>query len=102
MSQNCAFVDFKTAEGYKGATEGNPHTLGNERIIVEERRLKPGSYPYVQRGGMRGGRGGQANQGQGQGQGRGAFQGGRGGRGDFTPRGRGGAASRGRGSAQAA
>ncbi|KAG8627315.1 hypothetical protein KVT40_004798 [Elsinoe batatas] len=90
--KNCAFVDFKTPEGYQAAVAANPHQLGSERIVVEERRLKPGSYPYVQRGGMRGGRG-SPNQGPG----RGAFQGGRGG--GYGGRGRGGAPSapRGRG-----
>lgn len=93
--QNCAFVDFETPEGYKAAVEANPHQLGNDRIIVEERRLKPGSYPYVQRGGIRGGRGGTPNQGSG----RGSFQG----RGGFPSRGRGGPAARGgRGAAQTA
>ncbi|KAL1311726.1 hypothetical protein AAFC00_001823 [Neodothiora populina] len=93
--KNCAFVDFKTAEGYKGAMDANPHQIGNERVVVEERRMKPGSYPYVQRGGMRGGRGGSS----GQTSGRGSFQGGRGG---FSQRGRGSGANRGRGGAQAA
>ncbi|KAF1353609.1 hypothetical protein BDV97DRAFT_118782 [Delphinella strobiligena] len=94
--KNCAFVDFKTAEGYKAALDANPHQIGNERVIVEERRMKPGSYPYVQRGGMRGGRGAPNNQGNG----RGSFSGGRGG---FPQRGgRGGNAGRGRGGAQAA
>ncbi|GAB7354345.1 hypothetical protein MBLNU459_g4855t1 [Dothideomycetes sp. NU459] len=92
--KNCAFVDFKTAEGYKAAVDANPHQIGNDRVMVEERRLKPGAYPYVQRGGMRGGRGAPN-----QGPNRGSFQGGRGG---FPPRGRGNNAARGRGGAQAA
>ncbi|PNS15333.1 hypothetical protein CAC42_2668 [Sphaceloma murrayae] len=83
--KNCAFVDFETPEAYQAAVAGNPHQLGSERIVVEERRLKPGSYPYVQRGGMRGGRGGG---GPGQAPSRGSFQGGRGG--GYTGRGRGG------------
>lgn len=95
-SKNCAFVDFKTAEGYKAAMEANPHQIGNERVIIEERRVKPGSYPYVQRGGMRGGRGAPSNNGNG----RGSLQGG--GRGGFPQRGRGGNAGRGRGGAPAA
>ncbi|KAF4554236.1 Nuclear transport factor 2 (NTF2) domain-containing protein [Elsinoe fawcettii] len=90
--KNCAFVDFKTPEGYQAAVAANPHQLGNERIVVEERRLKPGSYPYVPRGGMRGGRGAPN-----QGPNRGSFQGGRGG--GYGGRGRGGATGspRGRG-----
>ncbi|GAM82592.1 hypothetical protein ANO11243_005740 [Dothideomycetidae sp. 11243] len=96
--KNCAFVDFKTAEGYKAAIEANPHHVGNERIFVEERRMKPGSYPYVPRSGMRGGRGGAPTA---QGANRGSFQGGRGG---FAGRGRGGngGSVRGRGGVQAA
>ncbi|KAK5241990.1 hypothetical protein LTR16_008856, partial [Cryomyces antarcticus] len=96
--KNCAFVDFKTPAGYQAAIAHNPHTIGTDRIYVEERRLKPNSYPYVQRGGMRGGRGGPG----GQGQGRGSFP--RGG-GYNGPRGsgRGGSgAPRGRGGPQAA
>lgn len=102
-SQNCAFVDFKTAEGYKAAINANPHQIGEEQVVIEERRVKPGSYPYVQRGGMRGGRGAPSNTGGG----RGSFQGGRGG--NFPQRGRGAnnsssssSAGRGRGGAQAA
>ncbi|TKX27391.1 nuclear transport factor 2 domain-containing protein [Elsinoe australis] len=90
--KNCAFVDFKTPQAYQAAVASNPHQLGSDRIVVEERRLKPGSYPYVQRGGMRGGRGA-----PGQSPSRGSFQGGRGG--GYGGRGRGGAggAPRGRG-----
>ncbi|KAK8200923.1 hypothetical protein M8818_006242 [Zalaria obscura] len=93
--KNCAFVDFETADGYQKALASNPHKIGGTEIVVEERRLKPGSYPYVPGGRGRGGsRGGST-----QGQGRGNFQG----RGGYAPgRGRGGAASRGRGGAQAA
>ena len=96
LFQNCAFVDFKTADGYKAALDANPHEVGNERVVVEERRMKPGAYPYVQRGGSaRGGRG-SSNQGPG----RGSFPQGRGG---FPQRARGGnPAGRGRGGAQAA
>lgn len=78
--------------------DANPHQFGGERLVVEERRMKPGSYPYVQRGGMRGGRGGAS----GQGNGRGSIQGTRGG---LSQRGRGNSSTsqaRGRGGAQAA
>ncbi|KAK4996183.1 hypothetical protein LTR66_004156 [Elasticomyces elasticus] len=86
--KNCAFVDFKTQQGYEDAIKANPHSVSGSQLYVEERRFKPGAYPYVNRGGMRGGRGG-----PGQGQGRGGFPP----RGGFNPRGRGGAAPRGRG-----
>ncbi|KAI9687971.1 MAG: hypothetical protein M1820_010369 [Bogoriella megaspora] len=98
--KNCAFVDFATPAGYQAAVAANPHTVGNNRIFVEERRLRPGSYPYVPRGrgDMRGGRGGT-----------GPRDGGRGGgyqqKPAFPPRGgRGGAnaGARGRGAGQAA
>lgn len=95
-SQSCAFVDFKTAEGYKAAVDANPHRIGESELNVETRRIKPAGFQgYPPRGGMRGGRGG-----QGQGAGRGGQQG----RGGFAPRGRGaaGAPARGRGGAQAA
>ncbi|GAB7345187.1 hypothetical protein MBLNU457_3568t1 [Dothideomycetes sp. NU457] len=81
-AKNCAFVDFKTPEAYKAAVDANPHQVGTDRVVVEERRTKPG-MPFAPRGGARGGgRGGQAQGG------RGNFQGGRGG---FAGRGRGGA-----------
>ncbi|KAF2234045.1 hypothetical protein EV356DRAFT_515718 [Viridothelium virens] len=95
--KNCAFVDFATPAGYQAAVAANPHVLGNDRIFVEERRLRPGSYPYVPRGrgDMRGGRGGN-----------GPRDGGRGGfqqKPAFAPRGRGAnVGARGRGAAQAA
>ncbi|KAK5126634.1 hypothetical protein LTR85_009568 [Meristemomyces frigidus] len=99
--KNCAFVDFKTPEAYNAAVAANPHTLGNDRFYVEERRIRPGSAPYVPRGSFQGNRG----RGGMQGPPRGSFQGGRGGFGN-APRGaRGGApAPRGaaRGGAQAA
>ncbi|KXL41702.1 hypothetical protein M433DRAFT_33458, partial [Acidomyces richmondensis BFW] len=83
--KNCAFVDFKTAEGYQKAVDGNPHKLGDDTFYVEERRVRPGSTPYVPRGNYQGGRG---NRGGGmQGAPRGNFQSNRSG---FTPRGRGG------------
>ena len=96
FSQNCAFVDFKTADGYQKAVDGNPHKLGDDTFYVEERRVRPGSTPYVPRGNYQGGRGGRG--GGMQGAPRGNFQSNRGG---FTPRGRGGApGGRGRGGAQ--
>ncbi|KAH0016042.1 NTF2-like protein, partial [Aureobasidium melanogenum] len=92
--KNCAFVDFKTLDGYKAALKASPISIGEHAITIEERRPKD-NRPFFQgnRGGARGGRGG-ANQAP-----RGSFQGGRGG---GSQRGRGGAASRGRGGAQAA
>ncbi|KAI9692194.1 MAG: hypothetical protein M1822_006424 [Bathelium mastoideum] len=94
--KNCAFVDFATPAGYQAAVAANPHMIGNDRIIVEERRLRPGSYPYVPRGrGDMRGRGGN-----------GPRDGGRGGfqqKPAFVPRGRGGnVGARGRGAPQAA
>ncbi|CZT16807.1 uncharacterized protein RCC_02641 [Ramularia collo-cygni] len=83
--KNCAFVDFKTAEGYQKATAG-PFELGGENLFVEERRMRPGSTPYVQRGGQYGGGRGRGGPG-----GQGAPRGGRGGfpsqRGEGAPRG---------------
>lgn len=73
--QNCAFVDFETPEGYQAAVSANPHVVGSDSFNVEERKMRPGSTPYVPRGQYQGGRGG-----------RGDF---RGGRGNFNPRGRG-------------
>jgi hypothetical protein len=81
-TQNCAFVDFKTAAGFQSAVSNNPHTVNGIEIKVEERRLAPnqnqfGRYP---RGNNRG-RGGIGNQSP---------------RGGFQPRGgRGGAMGRG-------
>jgi hypothetical protein len=104
LSQNCAFVDFKTAEGYNKATS-TPFELGGETLYVEERRMRPGSTPYVPRGQYQGGRGGGRGGAGGQNaprggnfpRGNGAARGG--GRGGFAP-GRGGAANA-RGGAQA-
>ncbi|KAF2161763.1 hypothetical protein M409DRAFT_69567 [Zasmidium cellare ATCC 36951] len=96
--KNCAFVDFKTADGYNAALNV-PFELGGEKIFVEERRIRQGSTPYIPRGQFQGGRGGRGGAG-GQGAPRGNFQGGRGGnapqkggRGNFAPQrgGRGGA-----------
>jgi len=94
--KNCAFVDFKTVDGYKAALKASPISIGEHAITIEERRPKD-NRPFFQGGrgggGARGGRGG-ANQAP-----RGSFQGGRGG---GSQRGRGGAPARGRGGAQAA
>lgn len=92
--QNCAFVEYKTNEGYLAAVAANPHTVNGENIVVEPRRPKPNAY-----GGGYAGRGGAS------GRGRGGFDGNRsgsqGGRGNFSgQRGRGG--PRARGGAQAA
>jgi len=89
-AQSCAFVDFKTAEGYNAAIAANPHTLGSDKLYVEERRFRQGAGPYTPRGGpYQGGRGGGGNRGgAGQGAPRGNFQGGGGGRGaGYTSRG---------------
>ncbi|EME49633.1 hypothetical protein DOTSEDRAFT_68422 [Dothistroma septosporum NZE10] len=87
--KNCAFVDFKTADAYSKAVE-SPFELAGEKLYVEERRIRPGSTPYVPRGQFQGGRGGRG--GAGQGPPRGGFQGNRGGaggaqrgRGSFAP-----------------
>ncbi|EMC94607.1 hypothetical protein BAUCODRAFT_35841 [Baudoinia panamericana UAMH 10762] len=73
--KNCAFVDFKTPDGYQAAVAANPHQLGNDKLFVEERRMRPGSTPYIPN------RGPYSHN-----RGRGDFRGGRGG---FPPRGRG-------------
>lgn len=70
----------------------NPHNVNGERLYVEERRVRPGSTPYVPRGQYQGGRGGRGGPAQGQGRGnyqggRGSFNGPRGGRGGAAPRG---------------
>ncbi|KAF4121165.1 Nuclear transport factor 2 (NTF2) domain [Geosmithia morbida] len=93
--KNCAFVEYKTTEGYQGALNSNPHIVNGEQIIVEQRRPKTNAY-----GGNSYGRGGGAQRG------RGGFNGNRGGgqgpRGNFSGQGRGrGGAPRGRGGAQA-
>ncbi|KAI7056820.1 hypothetical protein KC352_g44299, partial [Hortaea werneckii] len=94
--KNCAFVDFATPAGYSAAVAANPHQIGNEKLYVEERRVRPGSTPYVPRGqfqGGRGGRGGMQGAPRGGFQGRGGYapRGGRGGPAGGAPRGRGGA-----------
>lgn len=88
--QNCAFVEYKTPEGFSAALSSNPHVINGEQVIVEQRRPKAayGGNGYG-RGGAQRGRGGFSGNRAG-GQGRGNFsQGGRG-RGG-APRGRGGA-----------
>lgn len=86
--QSCAFADFATPAAYQAAVSANPHEIGGDRIVVEERRIRPQSFGgFGQRGGM-GPRG------------RGNFPK-DGGRGNFGQRGRGNA-PRGRGVSQAA
>ncbi|KAK3060346.1 hypothetical protein LTS18_008749, partial [Coniosporium uncinatum] len=90
--KNCAFVEFASMADFNAAVQANPHKVGSDEVVVEERleRRDGGPRPpQFQRGGMRGGRGGSDR-----------------GRGNFSPRGgRGGApapARGGRGGAQAA
>jgi hypothetical protein len=79
MTQNCAFVDFKTLAGFQNAVKNNPHTVNGLELTVEERRTRPQSFNPFPRGGAP--RRGGMNQGQ---------------RGGFNPRGgRGGQAGRG-------
>lgn len=98
--KNCAFVEFNEPAGYAAAVAANPHQIGSEQILVEERRPRGNAYG----GNFPAGRGGGAGRGRGDragSQGRGGFQ--REGRGSFTPRGRGGnVAAKGRSQAQAA
>jgi len=94
--QNCAFVEYSTAEGYQAASRANPHQIAGETIFVEPRRPKANAYGGNSYTGGRGGINGR---------GRGGFEQGRpgsqGGRGNFGQnRGRGGA-PRGRGTTQA-
>ncbi|TQV99888.1 hypothetical protein V2A60_005316 [Cordyceps javanica] len=97
--KNCAFVEYKTLEGYQAALSSNPHVVNGENIVVEPRRPKATGHT--------GGASFGAGRGNGAGRGRGGFDGNRNGgqgnnRGNFGQnRGRGGAA-RGRGGAQAA
>ncbi|ATY64480.1 NTF2 and RRM domain [Cordyceps militaris] len=97
--KNCAFVEYKTLEGYQTAVSSNPHTVNGENIVVEPRRPKVTGH--------NGGASFGAGRGNGAPRGRGGFDGRNGGqgntRGNFggQNRGRGGAA-RGRGGAQAA
>ncbi|KAG5980914.1 hypothetical protein E4U55_003518 [Claviceps digitariae] len=95
--KNCAFVEFKTLEGYSAAIAANPHHVNGVDIIVEPRRQKSNTYGgnsyNAHRGNASGGRGRGGSDGNRNGQGnpRGNFSG--------QNRGRGGAA-RGRGGAQ--
>ncbi|KAH6998779.1 hypothetical protein BKA56DRAFT_665326 [Ilyonectria sp. MPI-CAGE-AT-0026] len=96
--KNCAFVEYKTPEGYQTAVAANPHTVNGENIVVEPRRPKANAYGGSSYGSTRGGA---------PGRGRGGFEGGRSGsqgpRGNFSGQNRGrGGAPRGRGGAQAA
>ncbi|KAK8932840.1 hypothetical protein H634G_07147 [Metarhizium anisopliae BRIP 53293] len=96
--KNCAFVEYKTFEGYHAAVSANPHVVNGENIVVEPRRPKTTAYGGNNYGSGRGNAPG--------GRGRGGFDGNRNtqgsSRGNFSGqnRGRGGAA-RGRGGAQA-
>ncbi|CAL5872250.1 uncharacterized protein PFLUO_LOCUS6511 [Penicillium psychrofluorescens] len=98
--KNCAFVEFADPSAYTAAVANNPHQIGSEQVLVEERRPRGNAYGSngysAGRGGAGRGRGDRAGS-----QGRGGFQ--RDGRGGFAPRGRGGnVASKGRSQAQAA
>lgn len=99
LLQNCAFVEFAEPAGYAAAVAANPHQVGGEQILVEERRPRGNAYGSngynAGRGGAGRGRGDRAGS-----QGRGGFQ--RDGRGGFAPRGRGNVATKGRSQAQAA
>ncbi|KAF5236818.1 hypothetical protein FAUST_6345 [Fusarium austroamericanum] len=93
--KNCAFVEYKTPEGYQAAAAANPHTVNGESIVVEARRPKANAYGGTSYGGGRG-----PAPGRGRGGAEGGRSGGQGSRGNFSGqnRGRGGAA-RGRGAA---
>ncbi|KAG5928362.1 hypothetical protein E4U42_000755 [Claviceps africana] len=92
--KNCAFVEFKTPEGYQAAIAANPHHVNGVDIVVEPRRPKANPYGannyHTHRGNASGGRGrgGPDGNRNGPGSSRGNFSG--------QNRGRGGAA-RGRG-----
>ncbi|EPS34186.1 hypothetical protein PDE_09150 [Penicillium oxalicum 114-2] len=79
--KNSAFVEFAEPSAYAAAVAANPHQIGTEQIVLEERRPRPNTfgngYPAGRGRGGRGDRGGS--------QGRGGFQ--RDGRGGFAPRG---------------
>jgi hypothetical protein len=89
-SQNSAFVDFKTAEGYQAAVDASPITVSGQRLFVVERYARPGAPYAPQFHGSRGrGGGGAPGAPRGNNQARGGYQsrGTRGGSG--APRGRG-------------
>ena len=85
-SQNSAFVEFTTVQGFQAAVAANPHRLGDHDVIVEERR--PSGYPS--RGNIRGGAPNRPNVENRQNAGRGGFRGDGASRGNFGNRGRGG------------
>ncbi|KAG6058576.1 hypothetical protein E4U17_007881 [Claviceps sp. LM77 group G4] len=96
--KNCAFVEFKTVEGYQAAVAANPHPVNGAEVVVEPRRPKTTGHGatnyHTHRGNGSGGRGRGGSDGSriGQGSQRGNYSG--------QNRGRGGAV-RGRGGAQA-
>ncbi|CCE34377.1 hypothetical protein E4U22_006456 [Claviceps purpurea] len=96
--KNCAFVEFKTVEGYQAAVAANPHPVNGAEVVVEPRRPKTTGHGatnyHTHRGNGSGGRGRGGSDGSriGQGSQRGNYSG--------QSRGRGGAV-RGRGGAQA-
>lgn len=100
--QNCAFVEFADPAGYAAAVAANPHQIGTEQIVVEERRPRSNAYGgNANFGAGRGGARGRGDRAGSQGRG-GGFQRDSG-RGGFAPRGRGGnVAPKGRSQAQAA
>ncbi|KAG6068279.1 hypothetical protein E4U32_001355 [Claviceps aff. humidiphila group G2b] len=95
--KNCAFVEFKTVEGYQAAVAANPHPVNGAEVVVEPRRPKTTGHGatnyHTHRGNGSGGRGRGGSDGSriGQGSQRGNYTG--------QNRGRGGAV-RGRGGAQ--
>ncbi|KAF2087722.1 hypothetical protein K490DRAFT_21836, partial [Saccharata proteae CBS 121410] len=99
--KNAAFVEFATQEGFQAAVAANPHQIGSDSIIVEERRQSNNNFRggYAGRGGSMNGRGRGGADGR-PGQGRGGFKQ-DGGRGGFAPRGRGGSGTPRRGGATA-
>lgn len=93
--KNCAFVEYKTTEGYNSAMAASPLTVNGENIVIEPRRPKANAYGGASYGSGRGGASGR---------GRGGYDGrsNNNSRGSFGGQGRGrGGASRGRGGAQA-
>ncbi|KAF3396090.1 putative G3BP-like protein [Penicillium rolfsii] len=90
--KNAAFVEFAEPSGYAAAVAANPHQIGTEQIILEERRPRPNTfgngYPAGRGRGGRDGRGGSQGRGGFQRDGRGGFpaRGGRGGNAPAKPR----------------